>query len=267
MKKLLTPLIAICLLSACSGSDPKENGKIKLEFNPEKGKTVRINYTFSVNSIANGDVSTFEMLISGKAEKNEDGSSVMDLKNDHISMTGMIQGVTVKGTAGGIGDDSIQGDASLIAMPVFAFQGKTFRSVLAPTLDKKSEVQLNGETIVDSSENKMQFLLRYPGTEVKVGDTWTKTLLIKSGNKMNCSATYTLSEIKGDTAIVSIDGKLDGKGESFGNEFTIDGKLTGTFIVNIPTGWPLDSDLNEEFTLKMGGKDLPMKYSMKTKVE
>lgn len=265
MKKIALPLIAICLLSACSGDAPKEKGMIKLEFNPEKGKEININYTFSVNSLSNGDVTTFEMLLSGLAIRNGDGTSTMELTNNKIKMNGAIQGVAVSGSASG--PDSVKGDASLVAMPVFAFQGKTFSSVLDPTFDKKSEVQLSAGAIVDSSENKMQILLRYPQHEIKVGDTWNKELLIKAGNKMNCSAVYTLNEIKGDTAIIGIAGKLSGAGESFGNEFTIDGKLTGNFIVNIHTGWPLDSDIIEEFTLKMGGKELPMKYSMRMKIE
>jgi hypothetical protein len=264
MKKLLL-LSSIALFAACGGDTKENNGKIKLELNPEKDKAIKISYSFSVNSVSNGDITKFDMQLSGTGEKNEDGTITVELKDDNISMSGTLQGKEVKGSA--TGPDSISGDAKLVAMPVFAFQGKIFRSVFTPQFDKRSEVEINMGEVGDSTENKMQFLIHYPNHEVGVGDSWEKELVIKSGSKMSCSAKYTLKEVSESNATISIDGKLYGKGESFGNEFTIDGKLTGTFIVSLATGWPTDTDINQEFTLKMGGKDLPMKYSMKSKVE
>ena len=266
MKKTVLPLLFFTtLIFIGCGSDAPKNGKVKLEFNAFKDQTLKINYTFSVHSLSNGDVTTFEMLLSGTGKKNEDGTSTLELKNDNINMKGNLQGQTINGSASG--PDSVAGDAKLVAMPVFAFLGKSYRSIYNAQLDKKSEVQMNGNDIVDSSENKMQLYLHYPSTEIGVGDTWKKELLIKSGNKMNCSAIYSLREIKGDTAIISIEGPLDGKGESFGNEFTINGKLDGMFMVDMKTGWPMESDIQQDFTLKMGGKDIPMKYSINCKVE
>jgi hypothetical protein len=264
MKKLLL-LSSIAFLAAC-GTDTKEsNGKIKLELNPEKDKAVKINYSFSVNSVSNGDITNFEMQLSGTGEKNEDGTVTIELKNDNISMSGTLQGKEIKGSA--TGPDSVTGDAKLVAMPVFAFQGKIYRSVFTPQFDKKSEVEINMGEVGDSTENKMQFFIHYPNHEVAVGDTWEKELSIKSGSKMSCSAKYTLKELNETTATISIDGKLYGKGESFGNEFTMDGTLTGTIIVSLATGWPTDTNINQDFTLHMGGKDLPMKYGIKEKVE
>jgi hypothetical protein len=95
-----------------------------------------------------------------------------------------------------------------------------------------------------------------------VGDTWEKEIIIKTGNKMNCHAKYTLTEVKGDTANISISGNLFGSGEKFGNAFSIDGKINGTFSVDIKTGIPIKTNTDQEFTLKMGGKDIPMKYNI-----
>jgi hypothetical protein len=265
MRTLLLPGLVMTLLFSCSSEEDKKHEEITLAFNPENGKAVRIHHTFSVNSLSNGDLSTFEMSLSGKANKQENGNILLELRNDSIKMNGTIQGGTVSGSAGGT--DTMEGNASLVAMPVFAFKGKTFRSELSPQFDKRSEVQVENGTILDSAENKMQIYLRYPNHPVKAGDTWNKELLIKSGNKMNCSAIYTLKEIMGDTALISVEGKLNGTGESFGNEFTIEGNLKGSFVVHVASGWPLRTELNQDFVLKMAGKELPMKYNIVTRIE
>jgi hypothetical protein len=269
MKKIIVlfSIVSVFLIAGCSSNNDskKENtGKIKLVFQPIKGKPVKINYEFAVHSAASGDIN-FTMVISGKGETAKDGNVTLELKNEHIKLTGNIQGKNINGSADA--PDSLSGDAKLVAMPVFTLLGKTYRSIYNGQLDKKSEVQVNEGAIVDSSENKMQILVRYPANEVGIGDSWQKEILIKSGNKMNCSANYTLKELKGDTAVIAIEGKLFGKGESFGNEFSMDGKLNGTFTVDIKTGWPLNSDIKQEFTLKMGEKEIPMKYDIKSKIQ
>ena len=76
-----------------------------------------------------------------------------------------------------------------------------------------------------------------------------------------------MKEIHGDFAVISIEGKLYGSGEKFGNEFSMDGKLTGSITVDITTGWPIDSDTHQDFILKMNGKDTPIKYDIKCKIE
>ena len=270
MKKLLfsTYLISIILLAACGNTEePKkeETGKIKLEFKPISGKLIKMNYQFSVNQVASGDLTAFEIEMSGRGGTNEDGHIVLDFKNDKIKMSGNIQGAKVSGSASG--PDTLKGDAKLVALPIFTLEGNTYRSIYDIHLNKQAEVRMSEGIIVDSTENKMQFLIRYPDQEIAVGDTWEKEIIIKAGNKMNCSAKYTLKEIHADFAVISMEGKLYGSGDKFGNEYSMEGKLTGTITVDITTGWPIDSDTHQEFILKMGGKEVPMKYDIKCKVE
>ena len=236
-----------------------------MEFKPVSGKEIKMNYQFSVNQVQSGDLTAFEMEITGRAGTNEDGQIFLDLRNDKIKMSGNIQGAKVSGSASG--PDSLTGDAKLVALPIFTLEGNTYRGIYDGLLNKKTEVRMSEGAIVDSTENKVQFLIRYPNTEIAVGDTWQKEIIIKAGNKMNCKATYVLKEIKGDTAIISIKGILDGSGNKFGNEFSMTGILTGTITVDITTGWPINSDSHQEFTLKMGGKDIPMKYDIKCKID
>jgi hypothetical protein len=261
---MLLPVISVLLCSSCGNTEKTDPGKIRLAFQPQKDKTVQIEYDFSVNQLASGDITSFQMMISGKGETAAGGTVLLELKNERISMKGSIQGKEVQGSA--TGPDSLTGDAKLVAMPVFSMIGKSFRGCYTGQLDKKWEVQVKDGEIVDSTENKMQFFLRYPAAEVGVGESWEKEIVIKAGNKMNCEAKYTLKEIKGDTAVISMEGKLFGKGESFGNEFSMDGTLKGTFRVDVRTGWPADTQIDQQFTLKMGERSIPMNYSISAKI-
>ncbi len=269
MKKLLFSFLyaTALLFMGCGNNETSEmnSGKIKLEFKPVSAKQIKMNYQFTVNQVTSGDVTAFEMDITGNAGTNENGQIILDLKNEKIKMSGNIQGTKVSGSASG--SDSLIGDAKLVALPIFTLEGNTYRSIYDAQLNKKSEVRMDAGAIVDSSENKVQFLIRYPSGEIAVGHTWEKEIIIKSGNKMNCSAKYTLKEIKGNNAIISMDGKLFGSGEKFGNAFSMEGTLKGVITVDITTGWPVLSDTHQEFILKMGGKDVPMKYDIKCKVE
>ncbi|MDQ3048258.1 MAG: DUF6263 family protein [Bacteroidota bacterium] len=268
MKKLLLlfSTISFALFCSCGSEKVKEsNGKIRLQFSPEQGKAVKINYTFEVTSLGNGDHTQFEMLMEGKTSTNEKGVVQLEMTNKNIKLKGTIQGKAVNGDASI--PDSLAGDAKLVSMSVFAMMGKTYRSTYGPQLDKYSEVQMSNDSIVDSTENKMQILIRYPEQELAIGDTWEKQILIKSSNKMNCAAKYKLTEIKNECATVTVEGKLYGNGDSFGNEFSMEGNLSGTFIIDIKTGWPVTTDVTQKFTLKMGGKDIPMKYVIKSSIE
>ncbi len=267
MKKTVffSSLFLVIAIGGCKPDSQKENnGKIKLAFQPVKDKAVKINYSFSVNSVSSNSLTNFYMTLTGKGETAADGAVILNMKNENIKMDGTIQGNKVNGSAGGT--DTLTGDARLVSMPVFTLYGKTYRSSYDPGLNKKWEVQTDGEKIIDSTENKMQLLVRYPDKEVGVGDSWEKNLVIKAGNKMNCTAKYTLNEVKGDSAMISVEGKLYGKGESFGNEFTIDGTLKGTFTVDVATGWPLITNIDQQFILKLGDRSIPMKYAIKSEV-
>jgi len=264
MKRLL-PIFLVSLLLFSCGSGENELETIQLQFKPSVGKALRVKYEFEVNSVSSQAITRFSMLLTGKVLNQEKGISFLQLKNDSILLTGNIQGKEIKANAHDT--DSLDGDTKLLASSVFVYLNKTYNSAYTLQFDKKYDLQMNGVTIVDSSENRLQFFIRYPISSVKIGDSWNAELLIKSGNKMNCSATYTLVSVKDEVAYITVSGKLYGSGDSFGNAFTIDGKLSGNFNVDIKSGIPLSTDINEEFTLKLGENTMPMKYTIRSTVE
>jgi hypothetical protein len=260
----LTALLAgtslLLLLAAC-GTGSKNDGKITLAFDPGTMKNVKMNYEFTVNSVSTGNRTHFMMDISGNAEVNDKKEVIMHTHNDKIMMDGNIQGKDIRIEAGTT--DSVPADVGMVITPVFTMLNKDFFSVYDTRLNKISEMMQNASGGMDSVENKMQFYIRYPDSAVKIGDSWKRELVIKSGNKMNCSATYTLKEIKDGTATITMTGKLSGKGESFGHEFDIDGKLDGTVQVDVKTGWPLSTTIDQEFVLNLAGQKIQMQYAIK----
>lgn len=252
---------ALSLLLAACASGPKDDGKITLVFNPSTMKNVKMNYEFTVNSVSTGNRTHFMMDISGNAGVNDKKEVIMHMHNDKIVMDGNIQGKDIRIEAGTT--DSVPADVGMVITPVFTMLNKDFFSVYDPRLNKISEMMQNASGGMDSVENKMQFYVRYPDSAVKVGDSWKRELVIKSGNKMNCSATYTLKEVKDGKATITMTGKLSGKGESFGHEFDIDGKLDGTVEVDIKTGWPLSTTIDQQFVLNLAGQKIQMQYAIK----
>jgi hypothetical protein len=258
-------LIFTLFASACGG-DHKDNGsdKVKLALDPGKDLPLKMSYEFIVNALTTSQTTRFVMDISGTAATHAADNIEMNLQNNAITMEGTIGGRQLKFAAGT--SDSVPNDVAMVLTPFFSLHNKKFKSVYDYRMNKISEVMVR-DSSMDSAENKMQFFLRYPDSAVSVGDSWNRELEIKRNNKMNCSAKYTLTEVKDGKGTITIDGKLTGSGESFGHEFTIDGGLKGTFTVDLKTGIPLMTDITEEFTLDLDGRKVQMKDQIKHKVE
>ena len=249
------------LLAACGGGVKKENDKVKLAFQPGSGKAFKMVYEFSVE--ATGDKPRYVIELSGTASKKDEGEVVLSTTNDKIYMDGSIGGKEVKFTAGT--SDSIPQDVAMAVAPVFSLLNKKFETTYDLHLNKLSEVMVR-EGGVDSTSNKMQFFVRYPDSAVGVGESWEKEILLEPNGKKDFSAKYTLKEVKDGMATITVDGKLTGKGENFGHEFSLEGTVTGTVKVDIATGWPVDTDLSQDFTLDLGGKKSQIKYHVKSTV-
>lgn len=261
MKKLFFVFAASALVFSSCGGEKKDEG-IRLTFNPEKSKEVKSTYEFTVVSGSNGETIHFTIQMSGSAQKNEEGNIVLSLKNDNISMNGTLSGKQIAFDAAHM--DSVPDSLRKVTNSVFSLYNKTFRGIYDERMNKISEsIVQDGSGTKDSAENKMQFFIRFPDTTITPGYSWERELVIKSGNKMNCSARYTIKEIKDGKAVVTMEGKLTGDGETFGYAFNIDGALTGTIVVDIATGWAIDTDIKQQFTLEMEGQKTPMEFNIK----
>ena len=246
------------LLSSCGPEQAKDEG-VKLVFSPEKGKEVKMTYEFTVISTAKLDKTHFLMEMQGSAEKIDASQVVLVLENQKITVDGSVEGKNISYDANS--PDSIPDEIKAVITPVFSLLNKKFKSVYDERMNKLSESIVRSDSATrDSAENKLQFFVRYPDTTIAEGYTWKRELVIKSGNKMNCSAIYTVKEIKEGQAVIAIEGDLTGEGETFGHVFSITGTLKGTIRVDLRTGWPVDTDIQQDFTLDLNGNKIPMQY-------
>lgn len=115
-------------------------------------------------------------------------------------------------------------------------------------------------------QNIQQSFGMYPDKPVKPGDTWTNTMDINNqGIQMKIDNTYTLESVNGNTANVKTDSKISSLGtDSMG----ITGTMTGNMKFDIPTGLPIDGnlDMNMKMTMNTGGQVVPMNTDINMKI-
>lgn len=111
----------------------------------------------------------------------------------------------------------------------------------------------------------------YPDGPVQVGDTWSTESTVRFGFPMDMTATYTLSSIKEETAVLDAQYKLrppaDGESMRMGGmkmDMDLKGTMEGTVEVDLPTGLATQSDLSMDLSgeATISGQRTPMGQSM-----
>lgn len=128
----------------------------------------------------------------------------------------------------------------------------------------------------DSFVSNMQTFTYFPSVPVSVGDSWTTQTRMNVGMAMMLDATYTLERVEADSAFLQVD--IDtytpddaGSMASMGGNMTMDmtGTMTGTAIVDLPTGlirsMDLSSQMEADATVEQGGQTIDMEMSMNGK--
>lgn len=106
----------------------------------------------------------------------------------------------------------------------------------------------------------------YPKAPVKTGESWTTEMSLKQPYIIMGSATYTLVKVEGRKAFIDFTGKLATDSSSSmttnGIEvgFAIDGAFSGSTEVDIDTGMPLKSFIQQKMkgNIEAGGQKIPM---------
>lgn len=106
-----------------------------------------------------------------------------------------------------------------------------------------------------------QVLYILPNREVKVGDSWKKTI---TGGSMyrgsTMTSTYTVDEIEGDMVTLEEKTKVEPAGQGGMN-----GTITGTLVVDSRTGLVVNADRDISLSLTGNGKPITMKGKSKVK--
>src|ERR1051326_1570423 len=165
-KRWMFILFAVAAAASCKQNPGKqEENKVKLSFQPGKNKPVKMNYEFTVNSVTTGNMTHFSIALSGTSDMDDQGDIILMMKNDKIKMDGIIEGKEVNFEAGT--NDSIPKDVGRVLIPVFSLLNEKFKTTYDSRLDRIAEVRMK-EDRIDSTDNKMQLLLRYPDSAVAV---------------------------------------------------------------------------------------------------
>lgn len=110
----------------------------------------------------------------------------------------------------------------------------------------------------------------YPNETVAMGDTWVKTFSGSIANLLQSEATshFTLSKLEGNTAVLAVDAQLTfskftGEGGNpmlQGAAFNMKGTQQGTIEVDVESGLPIRSEINQNITgsMDMQGMSIPM---------
>lgn len=106
----------------------------------------------------------------------------------------------------------------------------------------------------------------FPAQAVKPGDSWSSTLELEKPYKMTSKSTYTLQKVEGGKSYINLKGlmgteapvKVEQQGMQI--ELSIEGSVTGTFIVDNKTGITESSVLKEDLkgTASVMGQAIPM---------
>jgi hypothetical protein len=116
-------------------------------------------------------------------------------------------------------------------------------------------------------QNIQQAFGMYPDKPVKPGDAWTSAMnMNNAGMSIKMNNTYTLESVSGDNANIKVNSKITSP--SGDSTMGINGSMTGTMKYDIPTGVPVDGDLDMimNMNVNQGGQSMPINMDVKMKI-
>lgn len=141
--------------------------------------------------------------------------------------------------------------------------------IISSVDDQQAEIlkQSFGDSTMIQNMNQITNI--YPNKSTGKGDTWTKSFSGSVAGMLHSTATsdFSLSEINGDLAIVSVDGqmvfsKLENGGNPLlqGAELNLNGTQKGILELDIASGLPIKTALKQDISgnLEIQGMQIPM---------
>jgi len=120
-------------------------------------------------------------------------------------------------------------------------------------------------------ENMEQSFNIFPDKDVAVGDSWKKTIGLKSqGGNTKSENTFTLESVKEGKAYIKVKTNINGSKETTatGTEVTTKGSGDGVYVYEQATGIVLDGNIKMKMEMEMAmqGQKVPMKMDMNIKI-
>ncbi len=295
MKKFLSAffLPAFFILLSCNNKPGGDT--INLKFNLPTGSSY--DYNVDMNMTMNGNVNGQPVNMKNKMAMGYRFAAVGD-SSGWKKLTASINRVAMHINSNGVNIDFDSDKAIDTSEVVSATMGKVLRALKGGqfgfTMNEKGKIgsvtgindmmqrvmtSINvpdagsmaagmSSTVTDENfkQNIQQSFGMYPDKPVKPGDTWTNTMdMNNQGMQMKIDNTYTLKSVSGNTANIKIDSKISSPGA---NSMGITGTMTGTMKFDIPTGLPMDGnlDMSMSMTMNTGGQVVPMNTDINMKI-
>ncbi len=123
--------------------------------------------------------------------------------------------------------------------------------------------QFNAEAVKQTMESSFKI---YPEKPIKIGDSWTVDTKLQMSMPIETITQYTLKEVNGNTAVLSVKGNLISKGnfDAMNNHMETDlkGTNSGEVAVDLKTGIVLNSHLRIELYGKMKSMGQDIDFEM-----
>ncbi len=118
--------------------------------------------------------------------------------------------------------------------------------------------QFNGDQVRSQLE---RFWYIFPNKEVKIGDTWNRTMDLNGDMPGKYNSTYKVTEIEGD--IVTLDEKT--KVDSEQEKMKLTGDITGTIVVDSKLGLVVSANQDMNMKAEASGMSFDIKGKIKIK--
>ncbi|TDG37657.1 hypothetical protein EZJ43_00755 [Pedobacter changchengzhani] len=130
--------------------------------------------------------------------------------------------------------------------------------------------QFNAESLKQTMESSLKI---YPSKPIKIGESWVSATKVNLAMPMEMNSTYTLKDVKGNIAYLTISGTLASKGsfDAMNNKMETDLKGTniGDAELDLNTGLIMNahSRIEMDGTIKAQGQNIAFKLQGITKIE
>ncbi|MBL7704118.1 MAG: hypothetical protein JNM21_01105 [Taibaiella sp.] len=274
-------LLAASTSISCNSSDNKNgaaSGKsgsgdtYDLKFNLKPGAAyiydmdVMQNVEAAGNSSTNNLYSKYTFNVKEAAE----GNSKIEVVYDLMRMEMKSMGNTIKMSSEDQTPEA-QGFRDMVNKP--------FSMTVSPegkvvSIDGWESIEKSGAMKSEDLKQSMETSLNiFPDKAVKVGDTWKKDAAMSMQMfKMNISSTYTLTEVKGNIATITMDSEIkmgqDNNTQTNGMTMEMNGTQKGKMDVELNTGMTLTGNITQDIKgeMQVQGQKMPMNIKSEIKI-
>lgn len=266
---------------SCNSSDNKNGaatGKsgsgdtYDLKFNLKPGAAYLYDMDVMQNVEAAGNASTNNLYskYTFNVKEAAEGNSKIEVVYDLMRMEMKSMGNTIKMSSEDQTPEA-QGFRDMVNKP--------FSMTVSPegkvvSIEGWESIEKNGAMKSEDLKQSMETSLNiFPDKAVKVGDTWKKDAAMSMQMfKMNISSTYTLTEVKGNIATITMDSEIkmgqDNNTQTNGMTMEMKGTQKGKMDVELNTGMTLTGSITQDIKgeMQVQGQKMPMNIKSEIKI-